>query len=78
MKHQYTVQLQDGRTGEIVECDYIVGWNPEKVDPSDVAEACAAEKTCESGKIKTPEGPQHARIFAGLSAVYRGPVEAFA
>lgn len=46
---RYKVQLQHTGTGQLEEVPYAVHWSPEKVDSSEVAIACAAEKTKEAG-----------------------------
>lgn len=70
---RYKVQLQHGKTGEIVETDYIVRWDPEKVDAFEVAAACAAEYTVTHGKVG---GGEWRHPMQPLTAVLLGRVGA--
>lgn len=63
----YTVELQRA-DGQLVEREYKVNWDPSKVDSSEVARACAAEATCESGKVQTEDGTHWKMPHAPLKA----------
>jgi hypothetical protein len=64
-KHTYLVQLQHGRSGQVEEVKYVVGWDPEKVSAEEVARACAAERQVAGGKIQG----EWKHPYIGLTAV---------
>lgn len=66
--HRWKVQLQSSR-GELVERDFDCFWDPQKVESSEIASACAAITTVAEGGAVV-EG-RRAVQFAGLSAVYQ-------
>lgn len=70
----YDVQMQTA-FGEIVERQYKVGWDPNKVTPEFVAVSCAAEHTVASGRIS---GSEYKVPHAGLTAILREDVLAYA
>lgn len=74
--YRVTMQCADG---EIVERDYMVRWDPAKVDSAEVARACAAEATCAAGFVQLANG-QHApkRLHVGLSAELLEPEQELA